>query len=332
MSTTIPPPVETPKFDPKAIIEARNQREAALKAGQPAPEPKKPEAKAEEEPKVDEPKKPSPGQVSRSDRRALRIAYEEAGAAKERARLLEEQVAQLQGKSGEPAAKAADPEPVRKDYATDLEYQRAINRWDARQEAQKVTITQEQQRGFQEAEKAALAKSREDMELFDKSEWQELTEAIQEDDISFPEDGLFGRLFRTSQFQTPLLYWGSKHPERFKAVIEEKDTGTMIQNFRRIEGYAEHLLDGLKEKADNSKRKDNKAAQATEQTQEDRTHPAEEAEETPGRNGTATESRTKPRPSTEVAARGGTAPPDAPKPGTAAWIAMRNRKQYGPVS
>ena len=68
------------------------------------------------------------------------------------------------------------------------------------------------------------------------------------------------------------------------------------------------------------------AAQAAGATPKDRTHPAEGTVVThsePGRT-TAERDARKPRPSSEVTARGGSAPPDEPEIGSAAWMEKRN--------
>ena len=98
--------------------------------------------------------------------------------------------------------------------------------------------------------------------------------------------------------------------EEFKELgddpLEQRDY------FKHIEGTA---------KIEYSK---SKAAQAKkpEQESEDRTHPAEAQA---GRTAAGTESVTRlPRPSSEAAARGGSAVPNEPPVGSASWMRPRN--------
>ena len=108
---------ETPAFDPKAYMEARN-------SGKEPPRPEaKPEAKAETA-KPAEPEEPH-ARLPRSVRRELNRLREELGAANERARLA------LEGKAA-PVKEAPkeEAEPQRKDFASDAEFLRATQKWD----------------------------------------------------------------------------------------------------------------------------------------------------------------------------------------------------------
>ena len=57
-----------------------------------------------------------------------------------------------------------------------------------------------------------------------------------------------------------------------------------------------------------------------------KTEKAEQARATAG----GAREATKPKPSSEVATRGGVPAPEMPTPGTAAWMELRNRAQFGP--
>ena len=330
MSTTITPPVETPKpFDAKAHIEQRNANDALRQAGKPIVAPIKPE-----EPKPAEPAEAKqPTRVARSLNRLQR----EVGAAEERARILKEENERLRAvpAAAPTAAVDSDPEPIRKNFATDLEFARAVNKWDARQEAKKIVDTrdEEQSKADQQAALAAAVKAsgekfEVDRAIFGEEEWKkrvdQMAELEEEDPaMSWSSDTVFAQLLFTSDVRAAVLFWASENPEKFKALIAEKDIPTLVRRFSRVEGIAEKLLDEYQKKSDDAKKKAAPASEknGTSPSPKAGEHPAEEAQ-TSGRNG-ATAPR--PRPTSEVAARGGSAPPDEPKVGSAAWMEARNR-------
>ncbi len=116
MSTTVTPPVAEPKpFDPLAHMNNRNASEQAARNGKPAPEP----AKMEPENPADDaappkPQKPEEHRASRSERRRERQMAEEIGAERARREMLEQRIAELEGKGKTAEPAAADPEPARK--------------------------------------------------------------------------------------------------------------------------------------------------------------------------------------------------------------------------
>ena len=329
MSTTVvPPQPEAPAFDSKAQIAARNAADQAKREGkEPPKDATKPEpASAPESPKL-EPHEQTARQ-SRSWNRLQRKLGEETA----RREILEKQVQELSAKGGAEPAKAAadtDPEPQRKDFPDDNTYWRAVGRWDARQEAgkllNKAAVETDAQRELSAQVDSAREKFSEDVKLL--SDWDEVQKAAV-DDADAPQfkpvdhPGLM-MLIATSDVQAAILYWLAKHPDDMQGLLDLTNQPVQqIQKFRRLEGRAERLLDKEAQKPDNSPQK---PAQGSGKGQEDRKHPAEEG--TPsGRNGQSAAERDalKPRPTAEVAARGGSAPPDMPPIGSKAWMELRN--------
>jgi hypothetical protein len=332
MSTVVTPAPEAPAFDIKAKIAERNAIDAARREGKEIPISAAVEA-APAAPKTEEVEHPT--RVARSLRRMERQLGEERG----RREALEEMLrAGGQPAKPEPAApKTEDPEPQRKGFADDVKYWRAVAQWDARQEAAKLIGKEREAAGQTEAQQElqrqverASAKLQEDIKLL--PDWDQVQKAAQDDEDApqfKPSDhaGLM-TLIATSDVQAAVLYYLAQKPKEMQEMLDlTAKPAEQIQKFRRLEGRAERLLDKAKEKPDNF----GKPAQGSGKSQEDRQHPADEGQ-TSGRNGVSAAERDArlPRPTTEVATRGGTPAPDQPKPGSAAWMAQRNAAQRMP--
>ncbi len=301
------PTTETPAFDAKAFMESRNEGKTIEP---PKPVDSKPPAAAE--PEDHQPRLP------RSVRREMNKLREEIGSWKTRAELAEA------GKATAPAAAPKeDAEPQRSAYGTDAEYLRATQKWDKAQEAKTSTKTSEetqQQEAFVAHLQAMDTKAAEDMKLL--PDWDAVSKKAMEDEdapeFAPAEHPTFVALLAQSDVKAFALYHFAKHPEQLEAMLElSKDPAAQIRSFHRLEGRLEKEYDSTQ-----------KAAQASEagKPKEDRKHPAEAAK--PG--GTATGANpVKPKPSSEVAARGGSPAPDEPAIGSPAWMLKRNQEQFG---
>lgn len=318
MSTTVveQAQAEAPVFDPKKFMEDRN-------AGKTPEKPVAAEAQVEKtkEPVKVEAEPEAAPRLPRSVRRELNRLREELGAANERARLAAE---------NKPAAKEApkeDAEPQRKDFGSDAEYLRAAQKWDKAQElklAEKSTVESAQTEQFKAHLKAMDEKAAEDIKLI--PDWDAVSRAALEDEdapeFDPTEHPMLMGMLAQSDMKAFALYHFAKHPDDLQKMLDlTKDPGAQIRSFHRLEGRLEKMYDSTQ-----------KAAQASEaeKPKEDRKHLAE-AEPVKAKPGETAAGAipAKPKPSSEVAARGGSPAPDEPLPGTAAWIAKRNQAQYG---
>jgi len=320
---------EAPKFDPIAYQKQANEQEQAHRNGKPLEppiaekpkEPEKPKEAAAEESDTEKERR-----ISRSDRRRLK-AFEEAAEWKGKYEALQSVVGTLGGKSeAAPPIGQDDPEPQRAAFTSDADYNRALGRWDARQEAKKEvsavreeTTAKEQREQWESHLRAMSAKAQEDIKQF--KDWDEVAKeaAESEDAIEwFPNEHptLMG-LIASSDIQAAVTYHFAKHPDELQRMLDmSKDPNAQIRAFARLEGRIEKLYSSEEPEKD-------KAAPALEETLKDRTHPAEEKS---GRNSAVRDSG-KPRPSTEVAARGGSAPPGDIRIGSPEWHRRENERE-----
>lgn len=314
--------VEQPKdLDVAEYIRSRNEKAAALKAGkEPPPLPKEAIIATEE---------PTEKRLSsRRDRRTQYRLREEIGVLKGRLAAMEE----LGIKPAEKAKPAdLDPEPLRGNFATDAEFQREVGRWDTRQElkkdnakrdeAQKTTKQLETERDHL---KAMDAKASLDIKtLPDWEKWAE--KANSEESIQFipDEHPTFMGLLASSELRAVVLYHFAQHQEDLQAILDlTSDPGAQIRAFARLEGRIEKMYTSEQKK---------EVAQASDESKdkskERATHPAD-VDKTTGRNASERDAQ-KPRPTSEVSARGGSAPPEEPEVGSKAWMDRRNAMQYG---
>lgn len=316
MSTAVAAtPAEAPVFDAKAYIEAANKGERPV-PGKPE-EPKPAEAKAEpEKPAAAAP--PAEPRLPRSVRREINHLREQLGAERARREILEA------SRGSTPAAPVEDDaEPQRSAYHTDAEYLRATQKWDRAQEskaAQQTTQTAQQTEETRAHLKAMDEKAVADITaLF--PDWEEVsTKAAEDEDapeFKFDEHPNLVGMLSTSEFRAHVLYYWAKNPDALQAILDmTAKPSDQIRAFHRLEGRLEKEYSKAQ------------AAQASEaeKPKEDRKHLAEA--DRPGETAADRDVR-KPRPSTEVAARGGSAPPEEPVIGSAAWMAKRNQAAHG---
>jgi chemotaxis protein histidine kinase CheA len=329
MATETEIQIEEPKFDAAEFIKARNEgRPMVIPEEKKAEEAPKEEAKAPVVAKVEaEDEKPEAGHLSRRERRAARAQAEELGRLRERAEHLQRQVDALMTAGSTKKAASEDPEPMRTDFATNEEFQRAVSKWDARQETAETLKkqTEKAQNDANQAQYLALvgemdAKTAEDRKQL--ADWDEVLEIAHDlgDSLTVPPGSALEKLIQISDERARILYHFVKHPDQFKALVDLGDGPLLVRNFGRLENKVETLYPFTQ--------KDPPVVQAAEdKTSKERTaHPAEA--KPAGRN-IAERDALKPRPSNEVSARGGSAPPDEPAVGSAAWMARRNQAQFG---
>ena len=317
----------TDQLDVKAHLEQRNAADQAHREGKEVPKPAEVAAAAEE------PAAEKPHQASRSERRLQNRLREEIGELRGRLKAYEE--LGMKPASVAPAAVAspvADPEPQRKNFASDAEYNRALGRWDARQEVAKATERVETKLTEREQQAAEMEQLRADIaasetqaqadikELF--PDWEQVSKDVMDDPDSpeyKPADHpMLMMMIARSDVRARVLYHFAKNPEALESMLGmTKTPDRQIAAFHRLEGRVEKLYDKPK------------VAQAAGKGQEERaTHPAE-ANAGRSKQSTSESDARKPRPSSEVTARGGTAVPEEPVAGSAAWMAARNARTGG---
>jgi hypothetical protein len=363
MSTPATPLVDAEKtFDPAAFVRERNAAAHASRMPQatdPArpglPEPAKPKAeepakpKAEEAAKVEEAVVPEPakpedhdggqsGRLSRSERRRVNNLLREVGELKGRLSVYEEMGLKPESKTAKPGP-AAEAEPKYDDFSDEDAYRRALIKWEAKQAArEEVDKTREELDASAQSQRwnAHLAemdaKFAEDQKLI--PDWAAIAEEAQ--DLEFTPDehpALFAMLMRSDQ-RALVLHHFATHPKAFEDMlaVSSNDPDELIVKFHRLEGRMEDKYEEMKKQKEGKPKPDASPAAQAGTPQEaakeppaepkDRTHPAEEASVS-GRTAVDRDVH-KPKPTAEVAARGGSAPPEEPPIGSAAWMARRN--------
>lgn len=335
MSTTpVAPAAEAEKpFDPKTFIARQNAAQAAKHnppalSGAPAkpetPAPAKPaEAPAAASPAEETGEQASP-RLSRSQRREHNRLLRELGEATGRAKALEELLAKTRsdapaGKEAEAEAPADDPKPKEADFKDWKEFTDALSRWAARQETKKAVAANTESakalEQYREHLRAMDEKAQEDKKAF--ADWDEVAKEASEDGPEWApaEHPQLMALIASSDVKAYLLYYLAKNPKELEQMLElTKSPTEQIRQFHRLEGRLEKLYE-------------KSAAQAAgDKAPKDRTNP-EKAEQA---GATAVDRDVhKPRPSAEVAARGGSSAPEEPAVGSAAWMARRNQTQFG---
>lgn len=300
--------VQPPAFDPAKFVEARNAGKAVERPVPGKPEEKPLDKEAQEE--------QTERNLPRHVRREMNKLREDAAFARGQLEAMKAMGAKPEVK--EPA-KAEDPEPKRADYPEgadgDAKYQREAGRWDSRQETKRVLATKEESEASTRQIQAAIDKAntnfQKDMETY-KDEWEKvITETAEDEDAPRfdPNDhpGLT-MLLATSEVQVPIWSYLARNPEQLQKLLDMKDKPVdQIQLFRRLEGRSESMYIVSKKEV----------AQASGNTAKEVQNNAHSSEK-------AGQARAKPRPTADVAARGGSAAPDLPLPGTKEWVQMRN--------
>lgn len=305
-------------FDPQAHIRARNEADQAAREGKQV----EPKPVVVVEPPVEV--RPEAPKLPRSVRREMNRLREEAAEARGKLSAYEE----LGITKPKPVTTAdTDPEPQRATFSTEGEFQRALGRWDARQETraelakrEEKSTEAEQSQQWRDHVAAMETKAGEDRKLL--KDWDEVAKAASgEDAVEFtPSDHptLTG-LIASSDVKAFVLYHFAKHQDELQAMLDlTKDQGAQIRAFHRLEGRIEKMY---------TSEQPAQGSETSKEAPKDRTHPAE-AVQTAGRTAVDRDVH-KPKPSAEVAARGGSAPPEEPTIGSKAWMERRNQEQYG---
>jgi len=304
------------EFDAKAFMESRNK-------GEPAP---KVEAKVAEPAPAAEVETVKPKHDStRSQRRALRAAEERTA----------NLVLKVLGESGVLTKKPSEsvPEvvataPKRSDFPTGddgaAEFFLASQKFNSEKEKSESEAKEAEQQAAKERYQALDAKTAADIqERF--PDWDKLAKewAANEDiqSVKYEDIPTIVGLLGDSDLRASVSYYWMQNPEEFLELCDLPPKN-QISAFHRLEGRLEKMYDSSR-----SPEKAPTAAQAgkPEKATEDRTHLAEAAR--PGEP--QREVPAKPKPSSEVAARGGSPAPDAPKIGSPEWMLERNRAQFG---
>ena len=322
-------PVQEQELDAAKFISERNAAAAARLAGKEPPplpaEVKKAEAPTEETDKRIQ---------NRRDRRTQFRLREEIG-------FLKGENAALKAMGAKPSPSepveqvSEDPEPQRKDFSTDAEYNRAVGRWDSRQETAKALAVKEKEataksdseKWFEHVREMDL-KASEDIKLIE--DWKEVAkeaEKLSDEDASlrFPaserKHDTFRALLAQSDVRAFMAHHYAKNPDDLRKILAMTPT-QQINAFNRLEGKVEVMYTS-KQKQEVVQASDKGKLESKERT----LHPAE-VDKTTGRNASQRDAE-KPRPASDVSARGGSPPPEEPEVGSKAWMERRNAMQYG---
>lgn len=282
-------------FDSAAFIAQRN---AATKV---IPQVAKPEPVVEQatEPVVEAPKP----HLNRAARRLREQLAEERG----RRMALESFVqngnrAQVEVKQQAPVV---DQEPNRNDFKTDAEYAAAIARYHVKQETGKISQENEVLQAIKQEYQEANASQEEHVKLIPN--WEKVVKGAEKLDLAGQE--FLPGMLATSDVRAFVVEYLVDNPKDWERLISYKGDAIKQRDFfKRIEGKVEVVYD---------KRKAEQAALA-----EKSEKGPEKTEQVSGK--TAAPVKVLPKPSSEVSAKGGTAPPSEPAVGSAAWMAQRN--------
>jgi len=304
----MPEEIVPPVFNPQKFVEARNAGKEVERAVPGKPEEAKPLDKEAQEEQTER-------NLPRHVRREMNKLREEAAFARGQLEAMKAMGAKPEVKE---AAKVEDPEPKRADFpegtagdAHDVKLKIAA----MQEETKRVLATKEESEASTRQIQAAIEQANKnfakDMETY-KPEWEKvLAETAEDEDAPKfdPNDqpGLT-MLLATSEVQMPIWTYLAKNPEQLQKLIDLKDKPTeQIQLFRRLEGRSESMYTMSKKEV----------AQASGNTEKEAQNNAHSSEK-------AGQARAKPRPTADVAARGGSAASELPKPGTKEWVMMRN--------
>lgn len=316
MSTT---PAAIPKeepFDQAKFIATRNGGQVQNGVAKPAieakaEEPKKPEP---EKPVATEPEDEHSSHWSRSQLKTLNQAKHRAALAEGRAQMLQELINSGQisaSKATAAAVIAPEQEPERKNYASDAEHAAAVGRFAARQEVSKANAEGDLERELREQIKSAGVERDKQIPLI--PEWDKVLEAAEE--LNIQDQPVISMLLALSPFAALVAEYWVANPKEWERLAELK--GNEIKQrelFHRIEGKVETVYTTRLQAAQAAKAKPPK---------EDR---SDAAQATAGQTAASAGSARLPKPSSEVAASGGSTPPAEPQIGSAAWMAARNER------
>lgn len=306
------PQTEQPKeLDTAGFIAQRNAADAARKAGKEVPrETAAAVATAAAEGEPDHEKR-----KERSSRRALNRANQAIGEERARNQALEAELQRLRagGKAEESAAPAtsAEGKPLRSAFpvgeAGQEQYLEAI----AEHKAEQILKERDNFNSLKSQIESADAKAAEDSKNIPN--WSDLAKKAEGLQLDHEKHPSLLYMIRSSPVQAPLLAYFAENEEEFDDWMDMKDGNPFIVEFHRLEGAAKTWYRGITKKQ--------AAAGAEEKPKgepKDRVHPAE-----------AQAGRTEvklPKPSSEVSAKSGSAPPSDPPPGSKAWMDKRNEQ------
>lgn len=305
----------------------------AAEANRTAPKPAVPAKPAEEpaKPVVAQPAAPAvdddgdddkPGDkrpevhLSRSQRREMNRLRETAAEERGRRMALEAMI-QNGGKQPVPA-KDANAEPAREDFKTDAEYAAAVARHAAKAEVGKTAGESQIISDLREQISAAAALQADQVKVI--PDWDKIMEKAE--DLEFGDQIPVQIMFATSDVRAHMIEYFVSNPKDWEKLISLKDDEIQQRRlFARIEGKVESVYNERVKAAQAASKEP-----AKETPKEDRTNPAEAQA---GRTAASAGKDTRlPKPSSEVAAKGGSAPPVEPEIGSPAWMDLRNRAQY----
>jgi hypothetical protein len=325
MSTPTITPSEEKAFDPKQFLAERNATaakasERPLVPGKPASaEDQKPEAKSEaaEPPRQEH-------RANRSERRREHRLLTELGETRGKLAAMESFIKNLQQPT---TAAVPKVDPLdRKNFANEADYIKAIAREAAKEETGKAVGENQFIDQVSQQRQAADAAFEEQVKLI--PDWDKVLDEGQ--DLEFKDQPFFAYLFVTSELRAHVMEYLVEHPKEFQRIMDAKaadgspDQVAQGRLFSRIEGKVENVY-AERVKAAQAANKA-KTPEKDEPTSKDRTHPAEEKS---GRTGQSngTKAAPLPKPSSEVAARGGSAPSISEPPvGSKEWMRKRNEE------
>lgn len=325
-----------PAFDPKTFNANRNELELSKRTGVEPKliEPKIPEAKTEPakvEAKPEDKKNDFEG-LPRHVRREMNRLREEAAEERGRRKAIEEHIASLRGGAATEEAKAepAGP-PVRANYASDAEYHEARTEYVAEKKVEAALASERETQERKALEEAQIPKNIAAAALLpDWAEVEKLARGEAEDEDGNKIPGLdiksapILHMVRISDVGAFLLYHFAKNPDELRKLEALSDNPWLqSKSFGRLEERVEKLYTA---NTTTNKATGASAGETEKGTpKEERTSP----EKTEQVRAAAERTSAKPKPSSEVAAMGGSAVPDEPKVGSKEWMAKRNMEEFG---
>ena len=320
MSTPAITPTEEQPFDPAKFVEDRNRAERERAS----PKPVQTQQRTPIVPTA-EPERPKPGAPADPDAEPLkwsRSQIREMNKLREAKARAEGEAAALRSLVGrEPASsatKAKDPnaEPARADFANDQEYLKAVAKYEANQAVSQTTANREVYDEIRSRVQAADSLQVEHMKLI--PDWEEISKDFGE--LIYPDgDTTTPYLVGVSDMRAFVLEHFVKHPKDWDKLVSLKTPEEKHTYFARLEGRCETEYNKRVQAA--------QAAKEPEAPTKDRKDAAPGSPRQTAQNGGSPVRL--PKPSSEVAAKGGSAPPAEPAIGSPEWMAARNRRQYG---
>lgn len=284
------PPEE---FNPAKFFQERNEREAAIRAGQKPAEPVKAE-EAKPEPK---PEEKAHSAKPTGDQRKLYRTLRENGELRARLDALERS---MQQQTQPKPAEVTSDEPKREDFNTDRDWLDARAEWKGKQGAEKALSEREKEArvSAEVREMASNIQSQFERAKKDFSDFDELlkTSKASNVDIQSGMPAVFAA-WANSEYAAECMYEWLKEPKQLSDLMAayKESPDKSLRMFHRMEG---------------------RVAGAPVKKQDPKPEVVEKVEEKP-----------KPKPLASFRAPVGEAPPAAPEPGTRAWMAMRNAEK-----